>query len=97
MKKLTPELLRRIVLEEKKKVEAKHAKENAKARKDYHLDEKESQWADADVPAAKEYKPGSKDMEAAKMLKEEEMRLRRRLQAVMERRLALKRRIMESL
>jgi hypothetical protein len=36
-------------------------------------------------------------MEAAKMLKEEEMRLRRRLQAIMERRLALKRRIMESL
>lgn len=97
MKKLTPELLRRIVLEEKKKVEAKHAKENAKAKKDYHLDETEEQWADVTPPAATQYKPGSKDMEAAKMLKEEEMRLRRRLQAVMERRLALKRRIMESL
>ncbi len=97
MKKLTPQMLRRMVLEEKKKVEAAHAKENAKARKDYHLEETEEQWADADVPAAKQYKPGSKDMEAAKMLKEEETRLRRRLQAVMERRLALKRRIMESL
>jgi len=97
MKKLTPELLRRIVLEEKKKVEDKHAKENAKARKDLHLDEKESQWADETPPHATEYKPGDKDMHAAKMLKEEEMRLRRRLQAVMERRLALKRRIMESL
>ena len=97
MKKLTPELLRRIVLEEKKKVEAKHAKENAKAKKDYHLDETEEQWADATPPASTEYKPGAKDMKAAKMLKEEEMRLRRRLQAVMERRLALKRRIMESL
>jgi hypothetical protein len=97
MKKLTPELLRRIVLEEKKKVEAKHAKENAKAKKDYHLDETEEQWADATPPASTEYKPGDKDMKAAKMLKEEEMRLRRRLQAVMERRLALKRRIMESL
>lgn len=97
MKKLTPQMLRRMVLEEKKKVEAAHSKEKAKARKAYHLDETEEQWADADVPAAKEYKPGSKDMEAAKMLKEEEDRLRRRLQAVMERRLALKRRIMESL
>jgi hypothetical protein len=97
MKKLTPQMLRRMVLEEKKKVEAAHAKENAKARKDYHLEETEEQWADADVPAAKQYKPGSKDMEAAKMLKEEEARLRRRLQAIMERRLALKRRIMESL
>jgi ribosomal protein S4 len=97
MKKLTPELLRRIVLEEKKKVEAKHAKENAKAKKDYHLDETEEQWADATPPASTEYKPGDKDMKAAKMLKEEEIRLRRRLQAVMERRLALKRRIMESL
>jgi hypothetical protein len=97
MKKLTPQMLRRMVLEEKKKVEAAHAKENAKARKDYHLEETEEQWADADVPAAKQYKPGSKDMEAAKMLKEEETRLRARLRAVMERRLALKRRIMESL
>ena len=97
MKKLTPQMLRRMVLEEKKKVEAAHAKENAKARKDYHLEETEEQWADADVPAAKQYKPGSKDMEAAKMLKEEETRLSARLRAVMERRLALKRRIMESL
>jgi len=98
MKKLTPELLRRIVLEEKKKVEAKHAKENAKAKKDLHLEEEgDTQWADATPPHATEYKPGDKDMKAAKMLKEEEMRLRRRLQAVMERRLALKRRIMESL
>jgi hypothetical protein len=61
MKKLTPQMLRRMVLEEKKKVEAAHAKENAKARKDYHLEETEEQWADADVPAAKQYKPGSKD------------------------------------
>jgi len=98
MKKLTPQMLRRMVLEEKKKVEAAHAKENAKARKALHLDEEgDTHWADADVPNAKEYKPGSKDMEAAKMLKEEEMRLRRRLQAIMERRLALKRRIMESI
>lgn len=97
MKKLTPELLRRIVLEEKKKVEANHAKVNAKARKDYHLDETEEQWADATAPAATAYKPGDRDMKAAKMLKEEELRLRQRLQAVMERRLALKRRIMESL
>lgn len=97
MKTLTPQMLRRMVLEEKKKVEAAHAKENAKARKDYHLEETEEQWADAEVPAAKQYKPGSKDMEAAKMLKEEENRLRARLRAVMERRLALKRRIMESL
>ena len=97
MKKLTPQMLRRMVLEEKKKVEAAHAKENAKARKDYHLEETEEQWADAEVPHAKQYKPGSKDMEAAKMPKEEENRLRARLRAVMERRLALKRRIMESL
>jgi hypothetical protein len=98
MKKLTPQMLRRMVLEEKKKVEAAHAKENAKARKDYHLEEEgDTQWADAKVPHAKEYKPGSKDMEAAKMLKEEEDRLRARLRVVMERRLALKRRIMESL
>lgn len=97
MKKLTPELLRRIVLEEKKKVEAKHAKETAKAKKALHLDEKEEQWADTTAPNAKEFPVGDPDMHAAKMLKEEEMRLRRRLQAVMERRLALKRRIMESL
>jgi ribosomal protein S4 len=97
MKKLTPQLLRRMVLEEKKKVEAAHAKENAKARKDYHLDETEEQWADADVPAAKKFKAGDKDLFAAKELREEEMRLRLRLQAIMERRLALKRRIMESI
>jgi hypothetical protein len=98
MKKLTPDLLRRMVLEEKKKVEAAHAKQNAKAKKDLHLEEEgETHWADADVPAKTEYKPGSKDMEAAKMLKEEEMRLRARLRVVVERRLELKRRIMESL
>jgi hypothetical protein len=98
MKKLTPEMLKRIVLEEKKKMEAKMDAENRKAKKALHLEEEgETHWADAEVPAAKEYKPGSKDMEAAKMLKEEEMRLRRRLQAVMEQRLAIKRRIMESL
>lgn len=97
MKKLTPELLRKIVLEEKKKVEAAHAKETAKAKKALHLDEKEEQWADAEVPAAKEYKPGDKDMHAAKMLKEEEMKLRARLKVVMEKRAQLRQRIMESL
>ena len=72
--------------------------ETRKARKALHLEEEgDTQWADATAPHAKEYKPGSKDMEAAKMLKEEEDRLRARLRAVMERRLALKRRIMESL
>ena len=98
MKKLTPQMLRRMVLEEKKKVEAKMDAETRKARKALHLEEEgDTHWADATVPHAKEYKPGSKDMEAAKMLKEEEDRLRARLRAVMERRLALKRRIMESL
>lgn len=97
MKKLTPELLRRIVLEEKKKVEAKHAKETSKAKKALHLDEKEAFWSDEVPPEAKEFGHGDKDVFAAKKLKEEEIRLRRRLQAIMERRLALKRRIMESL
>jgi hypothetical protein len=96
MKKLTPELLKRIVLEEKKKIESER-KLDPKAKKALHLDEKESQWADADVPAAKEYKPGDKDMHAAKMLKEEEMKLRARLKAVVEQRAELKKRIMESL
>ncbi len=98
MKRLTPDLLRRIVLEEKKKIEKeKHAKENAKAKKDYHLEEDEMPLHKGEPIGKRDFKPGDKDMEAAKMLKEEEMRLRRRLQAVMERRLALKRRIMESL
>ncbi len=97
MKKLTPQMLRRMVLEEKKKVEAAHAKENAKARKDYHLDEEEMSWDKAEPTNLQKFNVGDKDMHAAKMLKEEEDRLRRRLQAVMERRLALKRRIMESL
>jgi hypothetical protein len=96
MKKLTPQMLRRMVLEEKKKVEAAHAKENAKARKAYHLDEEEVQWSAKKPPHAEEIGPQD-DMHAAKQLKEEEIRLRRRLQAIMERRLALKRRIMESL
>lgn len=77
--KLTPATLRRIVLEEKKKLETEMDK---KALEALHM-EGEEDW------------PGTKSMVAkAKHLKEAEARLLRQLRVIQEQRLALRKQIL---
>jgi len=98
--KLTPETLRRIVLEEKKKIEKKAL--DKKALKDLQMEMDEESWHDAKPPAAKPYKPGG-DMKGAGAMKEmrdlraQETLLRNRLQQLQERRLALRKKIISAL
>lgn len=103
-KKLTPELLRRIVLEEKAKIEAKHglaSKESKKAMKEMDLEPEE---VDEDfggpqplkgMPHAKGHKAGKVTgygpAEKAK-LDESEQILLRRLRVIRERKAQLARR-----
>lgn len=101
-KKLTPDMLRRLVLEEKKKIEMKHGHDK-KALKDLQMEMDEENWHDAKPPHAKEYKAGSSDMKGAGALREmrdiraQEELLRNRLQRLQERRLALRRQIIKEL
>lgn len=101
-KKLTPDVLRRIVLEEKKKIEMKHGHDK-KALKDLQMEMDEESWHDAKPPHSKEYKAGSSDMKGAGALKEmrqireHEEALRNRLRKLQERRLALRSRIINEL
>lgn len=102
IKRLTPDTLRRIVLEEKKKIEAKHGHDN-KALKDLQMEMDEENWHDAKPTAAKHYKPGDKPMGAGATMKEmrdlraQEEALRNRLQKLQERRLALRKKIIAEL
>lgn len=100
--KLTPETLRRIVLEEKKKIEAKHGHDK-KALKDLQMEADEEAWHEAKPPAAKKLAPGDKPMGAGATMKEmrelraQEEVLRNRLQKLQERRLALRKKIIAEL
>lgn len=94
--KLTPDRLRRLVLEEKAKM--------AKAEKKHDLDPKAKKEMymemDEDYPGtpphAKKYTPGKK-LETMKMMKEQEDQLRNKLRQLQERRLALRRQIISEL
>ena len=102
--RLTPETLRRIVLEEKKKIDSKSEKAlDKKALKDLQMEMDEEDWHKAKPPAAKHVKPGDKPMGAGATMKEmrelraQEELLRNRLQKLQERRMALRRRIVSEL
>jgi hypothetical protein len=104
--RLTPERLRRLVLEEKAKMTAKAEKKHAldpKAKKEMYTEMDEESWHDAKPPAAKSYKPGDKPMGAGATMKEmrelraQEEMLRNRLQKLQERRLAIRRKIISEL
>ena len=104
-KKLTPELLRRIVLEEKAKIEAKHglaSKESKKAMREMDLEPDE---VDEDFGGPQKLKgmphakgdgagevTGYKKMSEKKKLDESEQILLRRLRVIRERKAQLTRR-----
>ena len=92
--KLTPDTLRRLVLEEKAKAERKLDKG---ALKMMELDaEEEGDWSHPSGQRTVKQTPGKK-LQALKMLKEQEEALRGRLRAVTERRLALRRQLIDDL
>ena len=92
--KLTPGTLRRLVLEEKAKAEKQLDK---KALKMMEMDaEEEGDWSHPSGQRTVKQTPGKK-LQALKMLKEQEDTLRGRLRAVTERRLALRRQIIEEI
>lgn len=102
--RLTPETLRRIVLEEKKKIEAKGEKAlDKKALKELQM-EMDEDWPGTKAMKSQSYKPGSKDMKGAgatmkemRDLRAQEDALRNRLQKLQERRLALRKKIISEL
>lgn len=92
--RLTPDTLRRLVLEEKAKVERKLDKAKLK---DLALEaEEEGDWSHPKGQKVVKHSPG-KRLETLKMLKEHEEKLRQQLRETTERRLALRRRIIEDL
>jgi len=104
-KKLTPELLRRIVLEEKAKIEAKHglaSKESKKAMREMDLVADEVDEDFAGPQPTKGMKPATGDgygnvtgyekMSEKKKLDESEQLLLRRLRIIRERKASLNRR-----
>lgn len=103
--KLTPETLRRIVLEEKAKISnsAPPRTLDKAALKKLELEMDEEAWHEAMPPAAKKFAPGDKSMGAgAKMkeiheLREQEEILRGRLRRLQERRLALRKQIINEI
>ena len=102
IKKLTPDLLRRIVLEEKKKIEAGMDKKSKKAKKDMELDETEHSPAEPHTPLKghthKQGKKKSSDaVEGYTVLKEREEFLRNQLRLVLERKMVLRKKIISSL
>lgn len=92
--KLTPERLRRLVLEEKAKMTAKMDKEgkitkqDKAAKKEMYTEMDEENWHTA--------KPVKK-LETMKMIKEHEAKLRDQLRRLQERRLALRRQIISEI
>jgi hypothetical protein len=104
--RLTPETLRRIVLEEKAKISnsaPKSALDKSKLKK-LELEMDEEAWHEATPPAAKKFAPGDKNMNGAgaKMkeiheLREQEEVLRGRLRRLQERRLALRKQIINEI
>lgn len=95
--KLTPERLRRLVLEEKAKMTAKMEKKHQldpKAKKEMYMEMDEDY--PGKPPHAKKYTAGKK-LETMKMMKEHEENLRNQLRRLQERRLALRRQIISDL
>ena len=96
--RLTPQLLRRIVLEEKAKIE-----EEKKMGKMKSVDEADKpREVDADgfaktVPAAKKHGPAGKHLSEMAALNDIEADLRRKLRSLAEHKLALKKKIIGSL
>jgi len=103
-KKLTPELLRRIVLEEKAKIEAKHglaSKESKKAMREMDLEADEVDEDFAGPQALSGEKPakgagagdvtGYTKLSEKKKLEESEQILLRRLKVIRERKAQLRR------
>ena len=101
--KLTPTLLKRMVLEEKKKIEKRNEMDKA-ALKDMEMDMDEGDWSSAPPHAQKRtHATGNKvkqdghgagDVEGYKTLKKLEESLVRRLSAVREQREQLRKRIL---
>jgi hypothetical protein len=105
--KLTPEALRRIILEEKQKLESKMLQEkkaksqeamklDKKALKDLKMEMDKEEWPGEDSMETVEQVPGEK-LKTLKMLKEEEENLLRRARALQERRLALRKQILRDI
>jgi hypothetical protein len=95
--KLTPERLRRLVLEEKAKMTAKMEKKHQldpKAKKEMYMEMDEEY--PGTPPHAKKYTAGKK-LETMKMMKEQEENLRNQLRRLQERRLAIRRQIISEL
>jgi len=99
IKKLTPDLLRRIVLEEKKKIEAGMDKKSKKAKKEMELDETEHSPAEPHTPLkGHTHKQGKqKSPDGWTALKEREEFLRNQLRLVLERKMVLRKKIISSL
>jgi hypothetical protein len=102
--RLTPETLRRIVLEEKKKIEAKSEKAlDKKALKELQM-EMDEDWPGTKAMKSQTHTPGNKDMKGPgatmkemRDLRAQEELLRNRLQKLQERRLALRKKIIAEL
>lgn len=98
--KLTPNMLRQIVLEEKKKIEVAASKSNAKARKAMELEETDHDFSKAHKPMSG-YKhtsgKGAGSIEGWKELKEQEERLLARLQTIKEQKFALRKKILSEI
>ena len=99
IKKLTPDLLRRIVLEEKKKIEAGMDKKSKKAKKDMELDETEHSPAKPhkQLKGYEQKLSGPGTMDQMKNLKEHEMKLRNALKMILERKELLRKKIISDL
>ena len=100
--KLTPATLRRIVLEEKSKI-TKSTLDKSQL-KDLALEMDEENWHEVTPPAARKFAPGDKNMSGAgaKMkeiheLREQEEVLRGRLRRLQERRLSLRKQIINEI
>lgn len=98
--RLTPETLRRLVLEEKAKMmktEKKHELD-PKVKKEMHMDMDEGSWDKAPLAKKRDFKPGQKPtLEEMRALREQEELLRNRLRKLQERRIALRKQIISSL
>lgn len=88
--KLTPATLRRIVLEEKKKIEKQML--DKRALSELELEMEEGDWS-APPPHAVKQTPG-KRLATLRMINEAEARLLRQLRVIQERRLALRKQIL---
>jgi uncharacterized protein (DUF3084 family) len=95
--KLTPDRLRRLVLEEKAKMAKSEKKHDLdpKAKKEMYTEMEEESWHKAKGQTVKQT-PGKK-LQTLKMIKEQEDDLRDRLRRLQERRLALRRQIISEL